>query len=95
MSLENIETIKFDNRYKSMLSLTQLLENTGHNLVMSISSPWGTGKTTFKSLWKKYLEYEKKDQFIVFDYNAWEYDYFEDPILSFLSCIERQVDNIE
>jgi len=49
--------------------------------VLTIDSSWGTGKTTFLKMWSAYLEHE---QFNILAFNAWENDFSEDPLISFI-----------
>lgn len=69
-------------------AITELLEDNTGNFVMTLSSPWGTGKTTFMHMWKAYLEY-KSHPCIMF--NAWENDYAENPFLTFIAEMHSQL----
>lgn len=54
--------------------------------VMSIHSPWGTGKTTFIELWKYHLENDNglKEKYYPIYFNAWENDDSQNPLISLL-----------
>ncbi len=45
--------------------------------VIAINGDWGTGKTTFVRMWSAMLENE---EFKTVYFNAWETDYYNDPI---------------
>lgn len=49
-------------------------ENGG---VIALNGDWGTGKTTFSKMWKAYLE---NNGLTTIYFNAWETDYFKDPL---------------
>ena len=54
--------------------------------VISIHSPWGTGKTTFIEMWKNYLSIDQnlKDKYYTIYFNAWENDDSKNPLISIL-----------
>lgn len=74
------------NRRGSIESLTTLVSELNGPFVLAIDSPWGTGKTTFIRMWKKYLE---SQHFVCLYFNAWESDFSTDPLVAFLGEIDR------
>ena len=73
-------------------NLTALLENTTTPYVMSISAPWGQGKTTFIKMWKKLLD-QRGFGTVYFD--AWSTDYADDPLLAFINAIDSAIEDKE
>lgn len=69
-------------------NLATLVENTTTPYVMSISAPWGQGKTTFIKMWKQLLE---NRGFPTVYFDAWSSDYANDPLLSFIGSIEASI----
>ncbi|WP_285907085.1 KAP family P-loop NTPase fold protein [Pseudodesulfovibrio pelocollis] len=69
-------------------AVSDLLLTTQGNFVMTVSSPWGTGKTTFVRMWKAYLE-SKGCPCVLF--NAWEHDFAENPFLTFIAEMHSQL----
>lgn len=55
------------------------------SLTIAIDSSWGTGKTTFLDMWKNKLE--EIEEFTIISYNAWENDFANDPLESFIYTI--------
>ena len=53
-----------------------------HSKVISINSSWGTGKSTFIELLIQKIE--KEDKAICIKHNAWESDYFDNPLIPLL-----------
>ncbi|XXJ20013.1 KAP family P-loop NTPase fold protein [Desulfovibrio caledoniensis] len=76
------------NRGEHIRAITDLLLTTEGKFVMTTSSPWGTGKTTFLRMWKAYLEYLGHPCVL---FNAWENDYVDNPFLSFISEMGSQL----
>lgn len=60
-------------------------------LVVALSSPFGFGKTTFLEMWLADMESrnddEQNDHFLVIPLNAWESDYFGDPLFAIISSL--------
>lgn len=73
--------------------LTEILSNPNkykrlsdsESLTIAIDSSWGTGKTTFLKMWKNKLE--ATNEFSIISYNAWENDFANDPLESFIYTI--------
>jgi predicted KAP-like P-loop ATPase len=78
---------KFDalNRKASVDAFTNLLNSIKGPFVLTIDSPWGTGKTTFIRMWKAVLE---SQDFTCLYFNAWEKDFSTDPLIAFLGEFE-------
>lgn len=57
------------------------------SLVIALSSKFGSGKTTFLQMWKATLESqgEERNTPLVISLNAWESDYYGDPLFAVVS----------
>lgn len=75
------------NRSKHLQPLTKLLGNLSEeSFVMTVSSPYGGGKTFFIDLWKKYLD---DNGYKTLYYNAWENDVADNPLMSFIASFDE------
>ncbi len=75
------------NRSKHLQPLTKLLDNLSEeSFVMTVSAPYGGGKTFFIDLWKKYLE---NNGYKTLYYNAWENDVADNPLMSFIASFDE------
>jgi len=74
-------------RKKSAVILTELLKSIDEPFVLSINSPWGTGKTTFIKMWASHL---KQAGFPFIYFNAWEND-FTDPMIAFIGEMQTEI----
>lgn len=54
--------------------------------VLALDGDWGTGKTTFVKMWKRYLEL---NGFPALYFNAWECDFVEDPLIALLGELKE------
>jgi len=57
---------------------------------LNLNAPWGLGKTYFLTNWKEDLE---KNHPVIY-YNAWENDFTDDPLLSFIVEIESRLKKV-
>ena len=76
-------------RFECAENLTNLIQATSEPFVLSINSPWGNGKTTFIKMWAQYLT--NRGHPCVY-FNAWENDFSDDPLISFISEIEHYIE---
>lgn len=67
--------------------LTKYLVAKKDPFVININAPWGSGKTFFIKHW--YEDLRKEHPCVLF--NAWENDFSNDPLLSVISCIEKDL----
>ena len=63
----------------ALKGMVDIYKDTG--CVIAVNGKWGTGKTTFMQMWQASLP--KKDYSTIY-YNAWETDYFTDPLTAIL-----------
>ncbi|MCP8686620.1 KAP family P-loop NTPase fold protein [Marinobacterium sedimentorum] len=87
------DPFKFDllGRKEEILNLSLLASNVNSPAVIAIDSRWGTGKTTFIKLWEQYLKAENKPRLY---FNAWETDFSDDPLVSFLGEMNEGLKNL-
>ncbi|MCP4373450.1 MAG: hypothetical protein GY797_35915 [Deltaproteobacteria bacterium] len=76
------------NRLESAEILTQLLGSIDEPFVLTIDSEWGTGKTVFIEMWASYL---KKTEFRCLYFNAWENDFADEPLISFIGEMQSAI----
>ena len=85
---------------EKIIELIKLRSETGESTTFSIEAPWGQGKTwlidkieaSLKSIdiTKEYKSEELNkgsDEFFLVHYNAWERDYYDEPLLAILLTI--------
>jgi hypothetical protein len=76
------------NRAPLIENLTKLITDLNQPFVISINSPWGTGKTVFIKMWEQYL---KNNNFVTLYFNAWENDFANEPLISLIGEIKGQL----
>lgn len=80
-------------RGKHIIRLTdEILAHAETPLVMTLASPWGSGKSSFVAMWKGYLE-DKGHVCFLFD--AWQHDFSREPLLDIIGEIGGYVAQIK
>lgn len=79
-------------RAESAEILTGLLSTIETPFVLAIDSGWGTGKTTFVSMWKQQLE---NSGYPCLYFNAWENDFSPDPLIAFIGEMKAGIDHFK
>ena len=69
-------------RKESIEVLTHLVRSIDGPCVIAVDSEWGSGKTTFLRIWAQFLS---NDNFPVIQFNAWETDFADDPLVALSS----------
>lgn len=76
---------------KSIIS-NQKDNPTGYSF--AIDGEWGAGKTWILQELEKQLLEEKDNKYLIFHYNAWENDFYDEPLVAILSvmieCLKKQ-----
>lgn len=64
--------------------MVDIYKDTG--CVIEVNGKWGTGKTTFMQMWRASLS---KNDYSTIYFNAWETDYFSDPLTAILGELKE------
>ena len=91
IELESLQNIK--EQEKKIKLMTEELENNSDYIQrIFIDAPWGMGKTFFSKALKEKIEEGNKtrgEEIKLININAWETDYFSDPMKSIIGEINR------
>ena len=82
--------IDFLSRQPYLNLLKSIIENqkeqpTGYSF--AIDGEWGSGKTWILQNLEKQLLEEKGNKYLIFHYNAWENDFYDEPLVAILSVM--------
>jgi hypothetical protein len=67
--------------------LAHLMKGTHTPLVMTVSAPWGSGKSSFIKMWQAFLESDEGGCHPCVRFDAWKHDFNQDPLLSLMGEI--------
>ncbi|PPV15867.1 hypothetical protein AWN73_01910 [Clostridium butyricum] len=81
------------NRKQIAVNLTNIINSKNNLKVLAIDSGWGTGKTTFATMWRNMINSDEtySSELEIMYFNAWENDYISEPLTSILSELENQI----
>lgn len=88
ISEENPWENDFLGREEQAKKLDKILETVSQPIVMTLSAPYGMGKSTFIKCWKQSLQ-NRGVASVVF--NAWETDFSHDAFSAFVASIQSQL----
>lgn len=86
------ELKEFAHRLEQFISTEH--EYVEGGLVLALTSKYGSGKTTFLEMWKSSLDNKDKsaDKPLVISLNAWESDYYGDPLFAIISALVESLE---
>ena len=91
-----LDILERQNIIDRIMNLLEAVSAKKGSYTFSLNGVWGSGKTFVLSRLEKQLrEYRDGDKYLVFHYNCWQYDYYEEPVVAIVSamidCIEEQM----
>lgn len=76
-----------------IFDVLETLSTAKGSCAFALNGKWGTGKTFILQMLERQLQdYRAGEQFIVFHYNCWQYDYYEEPLTAIVAAM---LDNID
>ena len=79
-------------RKESAEVLTRIVSRIEGPCVLALDAPWGYGKTTFLTMWERWLRLEKQGFPVVACFNAWETDFTNHPFLALSSELTKALE---
>ena len=79
-------------RKESAEVLTRIVSRIEGPCVLALDAPWGYGKTTFLTMWAKWLRREEQGFPVVAFFNAWETDFTNQPFLAMSSELTKELE---
>lgn len=72
-------------RRQQIEALTRLVGNIEGPCVLAVDAQWGFGKTAFLKMWAQHL---RNEGFPVAEFNAWETDFSDDPLMALYATLK-------
>lgn len=76
-----------------IMKILEVISEKKSSCTFALNGAWGTGKTFVLNMLMNQLWECHSDQFIVFHYNCWQYDYYEEPLIAIVAAMLDSVDN--
>ncbi|MCR4948007.1 MAG: KAP family NTPase [Treponema sp.] len=76
--------------------LKSIIANQSNNPLgysFAIDGEWGCGKTWILTELESQLEDDSKNKYLIFHYNAWENDFYEEPLVAILSVMIEKLNH--
>ena len=71
-----------------VMEIISILSKSRRSCTFAINGSWGAGKTFVLDMLKHRLQDHKAGtQYLVFDYNCWQYDYYDEPLIAIVSSM--------
>lgn len=80
-----------------MLTITKVLSDSKKNACYAVNGDWGVGKSFVLDMFEEQagkvgVEGETRSRYLIFRYNCWEYDYYEEPLVAIVASMLDQID---
>ncbi len=76
-----------------IMQLLSIISDNRSSCTFALSGAWGIGKTfILNRLTKMLLDYQDGEKYLVFHYNCWQYDYYEEPLIAIVAAMLDSID---
>lgn len=76
-----------------LMNLLEMLSDARSSCTFALNGQWGTGKTFVLNMLERQLRnYKGGTQYLVFHYNCWQYDYYEEPLVAIIGAMLAEID---
>lgn len=75
-----------------IMKILSVISENKSSCTFALNGAWGTGKTFVLNMLMNQLWEYHSDEYIVFHYNCWQYDYYEEPLIAIVAAMLDSVD---
>ena len=96
-TLQRVDLLDRQEFIDQLHDIVSTLARNKKNMCYSINGKWGVGKSYVLDMFEEQAqrigqEGTVLDKYIIFRYNCWEYDYYEEPLIAIVATIIEQYD---
>lgn len=89
---EKIDVLSRKEFVDNLVQLVRSLADNGRGCTFAIDGVWGCGKTYVLDMFEKEIGFFQHpdaagDRYILFHYNCWQYDYYDEPAIAIIAAI--------
>lgn len=94
---ETIDLLDRGEFIDQLIRVAETLSENKKNACYALNGAWGVGKTFVLNIFEEQLraygqEGSTLSRYLVFHYNCWQYDYYEEPLVAIIATILEQID---
>ena len=94
---ETIDLLDRGEFIDQLIRVAETLSENKKNACYALNGEWGVGKTFVLNVFEERIraygrEGSTLSRYLVFHYNCWQYDYYEEPLLAIIATILDQID---
>ena len=95
--MEKLDILNRDSDVERIQSIIQIVSERKGNTSFAINGDWGSGKSFVLNMMEESLELIQNEEtatnrYLVFHYDSWKYDYYEEPILAIVASMLDTLD---
>ena len=95
--MEKIDILNRDSDVERIQSIIQIVSERKGNTSFAINGDWGSGKSFVLNMMEEPLELIQNEEtatnrYLIFHYDSWKYDYYEEPILAIVASMLDTLD---
>lgn len=96
-TLQRVDLLDRQEFINQLHDIVGVLAKNKKNMCYSINGQWGVGKSYVLDMFEEQAQQIGQegtvlDKYIIFRYNCWEYDYYEEPLIAIVASIIEQYD---
>ena len=94
---EKIDILNRQPFVDNLIDLIKIIAQSGKGCTFSLDGKWGSGKSYVLEMFEKQISlYQNQDtaqdKYIVFHYNCWQYDFYEEPAIAIVAAIRNEIE---
>lgn len=94
---EKIDILNRQPFVDNLIDLINIIAQSGKGCTFSLDGKWGSGKSYVLEMFEKQISlYQNQDtaqdKYIVFHYNCWQYDFYEEPAIAIVAAIRNEIE---
>lgn len=87
-----VDLLRRQNIVNRIMSILEVISERKTPCTFALNGAWGTGKTFVLNMLVNQLWEYHSDKYVVFHYNCWQYDYYEEPLIAIVAAMLDSVD---
>ena len=97
---ERIDLLDRQEFVEQLLIIVKALSDNRKNTCFAINGRWGSGKSFVLNMFEEQAqeigrEGQELPRYLIFRYNCWEYDYYDEPLVAIVASVLDQIDEKE